>query len=1122
MPEDEDPPETNSRQRQFVMTENHRANTGLPFIDSTQDAQSTPTRSRSQRDSMYTDIDDGSFIEFCHGKEKGHRVSRHQIDPTRKMPLLYYTCESSNNTQYSTSTKTNNALVGFHKYLDKLKMERYQKNALEESEAEGVEVQNQLDMYNETIITCSADIRRFFPKGPAADAINSTVIDKPPHQVKVTAPCMFPDISTLTIHPEAVTGSDSQPQLNHPTQRCKAYQQTVILSESSDEGESCPSEGNCGVKVISVYSKIREPPKSVGDADMRGECLSLVSEDISIISNGVAVPQRNPSVVSEDVSVISKTESHVSVPQKSSTVEILRSAASPRGGSPLPMVCGGNNEDERKRDNSYHIIPVMDGNEQMLGQTKPTVHKWVMTSPFKESSFDSSFLQRKQDSYISESPSQPRLCYNHEAVEPNTRKSEDKHLDNFGNIQQGKCSQTVSTNCGTSHADPVIKSTSYYESSECELSLNQKTAKEKVIVSSSDELEDNKRNGMFVTQRRKKHSKNLSGSFKVTCIETSDDEESFHLRLTRGSDEASSASGKDIHTIGRVATSPDSKVNSPSKVLTQTLPHLKNSYPKSREKCDSDGFIRRENPPNNSPCLDRLLPDNKVNLSDSIESLTTSLSKSASPQNCADSDGSLDLSLIKKELDNLYSSEWRKNEDAIFKTVIAEKKQRRNIISKKAVKDRRRSRSWPEANLGTDEGEEREAGHVCQAGETSGDRDTMKTTSGEEMNGSSEHSRSGVRNKDEKVAKTSIIPCGSPEDDSFEEYLKKVKSTQKKQPRQKIDISSEDENKYESSFINDESDDENYILPQVPLNPYMSPPDIQGSVKSKVSTPKIQERGRQRERHHSNDDIIPVYSNGNGKTAKSAPMSLSSPEEDSFEEYLRKARSLPRKGKQQQRIQCSSEDESSYESSFINDDSDDESYSLPKVNQKLIRNSPEDPKSIPQNKGKVTIRPNSDVKINTWRSTPTVNLMSDSDSSESDCFIEKIKKTTPHQKRRVKVLPQTEGHHQQRDKKYNTNQVSPRLSFLASLSSNVNIIQCHPEALPYVKNFKKRKEELAEKLYRFYNTHVFDSKLPSSMNINWNARLTKTAGYCYYQIIGSGNTGRGSRIDLSTKVSILI
>uniref|UniRef100_A0A4W5JDD2 Germ cell nuclear acidic peptidase n=1 Tax=Hucho hucho TaxID=62062 RepID=A0A4W5JDD2_9TELE len=69
----------------------------------------------------------------------------------------------------------------------------------------------------------------------------------------------------------------------------------------------------------------------------------------------------------------------------------------------------------------------------------------------------------------------------------------------------------------------------------------------------------------------------------------------------------------------------------------------------------------------------------------------------------------------------------------------------------------------------------------------------------------------------------------------------------------------------------------------------------------------------------------------------------------------------------------------------------------------------------------------------------------------------------------------------------------------------------------YSRNFKQTKEELTSKLYRLYNTSVFNSKLPSNMSVSWNNKMRKTAGYCITgQERGGGN--RYARIQLSEKV----
>ncbi|XP_064525736.1 germ cell nuclear acidic protein [Pseudopipra pipra] len=69
----------------------------------------------------------------------------------------------------------------------------------------------------------------------------------------------------------------------------------------------------------------------------------------------------------------------------------------------------------------------------------------------------------------------------------------------------------------------------------------------------------------------------------------------------------------------------------------------------------------------------------------------------------------------------------------------------------------------------------------------------------------------------------------------------------------------------------------------------------------------------------------------------------------------------------------------------------------------------------------------------------------------------------------------------------------------------------------YVKYFKKNKEELAQKLYRLFNSTIFDQKLPETMEIIWNKKMRKTAGYCVTGQAGPEQK-RYARIELSEKV----
>ncbi|NWX53687.1 ACRC protein, partial [Promerops cafer] len=70
----------------------------------------------------------------------------------------------------------------------------------------------------------------------------------------------------------------------------------------------------------------------------------------------------------------------------------------------------------------------------------------------------------------------------------------------------------------------------------------------------------------------------------------------------------------------------------------------------------------------------------------------------------------------------------------------------------------------------------------------------------------------------------------------------------------------------------------------------------------------------------------------------------------------------------------------------------------------------------------------------------------------------------------------------------------------------------------YVKYFKKNKEELAQKLYRLFNSTIFEQKLPENMAIIWNKKMRKTAGYCVTGQREGPEGKRYARIELSEKV----
>nr|XP_048273686.1 germ cell nuclear acidic protein isoform X2 [Myodes glareolus]XP_048273687.1 germ cell nuclear acidic protein isoform X2 [Myodes glareolus]XP_048273688.1 germ cell nuclear acidic protein isoform X2 [Myodes glareolus]XP_048273689.1 germ cell nuclear acidic protein isoform X2 [Myodes glareolus] len=68
------------------------------------------------------------------------------------------------------------------------------------------------------------------------------------------------------------------------------------------------------------------------------------------------------------------------------------------------------------------------------------------------------------------------------------------------------------------------------------------------------------------------------------------------------------------------------------------------------------------------------------------------------------------------------------------------------------------------------------------------------------------------------------------------------------------------------------------------------------------------------------------------------------------------------------------------------------------------------------------------------------------------------------------------------------------------------------------RNFKRSKEELAQKIYMLLNHTVFDGKLPEKIEIIWNKKMLRTAGLCTTNEIKQPKRQRYAKISISPKV----
>ena len=87
-------------------------------------------------------------------------------------------------------------------------------------------------------------------------------------------------------------------------------------------------------------------------------------------------------------------------------------------------------------------------------------------------------------------------------------------------------------------------------------------------------------------------------------------------------------------------------------------------------------------------------------------------------------------------------------------------------------------------------------------------------------------------------------------------------------------------------------------------------------------------------------------------------------------------------------------------------------------------------------------------------------------------------------------------------------------SFLKSLDVDMNPAMCNSEALYYRTNYKTKKAELTEKLFKLYDEKVFDGEL-KDVPVKWNKKLLNTAGRCNNS---RRNGVKRSELELSEKV----
>ncbi|KAK7070972.1 hypothetical protein SK128_014892 [Halocaridina rubra] len=1191
---------------------------GIPFT-----GESSESTSR-RKDSILTDVDDGSFVEFYYGKEQTNAVQNKRRQGVNN-PESYYTCDSQNNTVFSTSTKTKNATVGFHKYVEKMKCERNLHHILEEHHTNPVIPASSLKknfLLDESIITGSAELlrrRQRIHETPAGNALNSTM--KHPSNSISNLCHPLPDVSSLTIQTH-IDSSEFSPD-NSPNTASSAARKvsgTIIIYESSEDEEHVERE-NQEIKEREAPSVIIQPNNIVLSENIQCRrrprlkrkaiqitvptvAESLISEDISVIESEIGkqcVPRdihnlldRNressdpvgnipspsdrtkgnslsPSIRTMGNSQLSSVRTKGNCPSSSvrtkrnspsSNVRTNENNLSPnfrtkgnspsfsvrtkghnpspcirmKGNSPSPNVrTKHSNEDgivmkEAAKASPHPDAPIQYPPKELKS---PEVATWIMTSPFKEGSYDSSFLQRRDTLDTSETPSQPRFRVVKETVsKPPTQHSPEKHLffnrntpgspnvvdwiisspledasldSSFLKQQdsssisetpsQPKSRQTksvISSNScerspyiwptdrirTASNSSALMKKQSNNEhitrgngSSDCgsfeEVIKRPKSRLTNVhrIISDSDVYSDSTSEYDPTPPRDTQHAmgKTHTPTHKKANEISSENSESLHLKLSEGP----SKSGNTVCTVGKDAVSPTFA----ERLIKTDIPSTDSEDTRIRRRVN---IIRRlrisDSDDANSDIgeLNTSLPDIDIPtpyLHECIEGINTK-GKQHKPVQGA------------HEKSDHFVAASLDNSDSIVERHIP-------VMRSNNINQFQRVRKSPEI-----------------AEETYFNRETECLS---------------PKANDCKTVESSSSSDDDGSESSFEVYLKSVKKQIEESKKKKPLLLSNDDD-----FINDDhstdDDDVSFYLPSLArktrtvVNPRKNVTNrLCGSISEDLLTrvKKYNNVNVNEEANEWSNNIV----NSPSSSAKNAGVKkltntnklhkyLTSDESNSSSDSLDIKLPISRVRK---KITISN----TWRKSVIVDlSSDTDSEVFPEKTPVKITKPPIS-LVTPQNK----IPPKS--YITTQNKNTPKSFITPQHKYPSQSHI------TPQNKRPPQIKAKTEGHTKQFPRKmvYNTeSSATPTLTFLASLSSNVHMGRCHPDAVLYVKNFKKSKELLCEKLYTYYNEHVFSDKLPMHMDIKWNPRMTKTAGFCYYRIDRTKPSGRGARIELSSKV----
>lgn len=1061
----------NSCSKIVILNELTHSPTSSQQVLSSHDTHSISSQINSnikRKESIFSDIDEGSFIEFSKSSSKGLPNPSNDF-----LPQFYYTCTDNNETEYSTSSKTPRALVGFHKFINTIKNKNVC-NAITEDSLSSHNIKED-KIFNESVIAGSKDILAMRShKKEFRKVLNSTEYSFNQPNVHNL---LEPNISTVRLNLYDAQTNKMTKDL------CR------LANESKDKDYIISSDD----EIDNIDDKIKDRIAN-----------NSPQKQLSYQSNHSEKDYLLESLFTEDMSLLS---SNINCKNK------IKDQMKIKTGNNFKFLPSDKHQVTEFKSTDDVIYLSDDANERIA--------RWVMNSPFKETSFGSSFSKNEHHSLHSQNKD---LESNHSStLEMNLA------LRLAGNEHLSKDSQATVFTLERVAASPTNINVIEYIQPFSNKSKNKNICKRVVSdVELNSSLITNDKSIFSYILESPKDTSSLHINEKSTNNYKANLSNQVYKCLSSESSTKNQSQSKNSLEEKNLISSPiiiyDSDSSHHEEIITENK-----SFGSSTDK-----FHPKVT---HSPC----------SVSNSPDVIKIDLVQRKSDSHCVSNSNLIESSNSNKIISQTENSQISKNLFSVSKSYKQDRQ-----TEKIFVDSFMNSRVTSFKNISNVEGcdfalkklpnkklvnsvSSNESLHLQLTFEES-DKNTELSSRKASLSSHSER----VSNVDSQIKliskRNSILKSKS------SSYLPSLNL------QSQIDFSSEESHSDNCNMIKTKSLTKSQSMKQIVCTSNDSDEE-NGIQKLRKEFNKLYNDSWKENNKQLSKNTLASQSSTNKARAKlqlekkysisQLDLVESSTSEDNFESYSNSTRQKKTRLKQNIYKKFSDSDES-----FIVSDSDIKNISssplLKKIDfSKRHINKKTKSKSIHKCRNNKKIiyssssdSENEDLKISHKTRTKTtlhqgtkcqiierIIISSSSSDSEDQNYPNVFNKTHKFLKPKKKLTSITKSQRSESDKLIMSKESSETVSFLTSLTVDTPPNKVHKDAIPFLKHFKKNKDALTQKLYIYFNENVFNNQLPPSMKITWNSRMTKTAGFCYHQIDKSKPSGRGARIELSTKVN---